>query len=272
MNEEKSKNNVRKWIKKKRTSIIVCITIILMIQIPAFVNFLINTEAVIFPSFFGFVTSENRETWIGFLGAFIGGAETLIGVAWTLVDQNRKRKKDVMDFTRPILIVNDCKAEEIHSHNGVCALRYKLEYKNVGNGILFNPRILNIDHRIDNKGIGKLNISSHFIKNFLNINETSGDDLTLTFNPEDISKMKNLLKGRGNSLCIQIVMYVGGKDMYDRDVATKLIYKSIISLYSESRIELPLGEGKFTSTVIFDENEINKIVSNADSKYNVNLY
>ena len=72
-------------------ALILCIAFLL---IPPVVNWTIRAEAPIFPSFFNFITSENESAWIGFLGAIIGGAITLIGVAWTINYQEKLRKID----------------------------------------------------------------------------------------------------------------------------------------------------------------------------------
>ncbi len=69
---------------------------------------MINTEAFVFPSFFGFINNSNRDARIDFFGAIIGGVLTLIGVAWTIVDQNTKRREDAIDAAKPILVANDC--------------------------------------------------------------------------------------------------------------------------------------------------------------------
>lgn len=243
----KSKN----WFKRYKSLLLVIFVMILFILTPPLTNLMISTEAFVFPSFFGFINDSNQDAWIDFFGAIIGGALTLIGVAWTIVDQNTKRREDAMDAVKPILVADACTYEKIKGINddkNSRILECILEYKNVGKGILFNPRVLNIEYKVDNKDIGKLNTSLS-VKSYLDINDTSDNDLMIIFGLDDLNKMQEILKGRGNVLPVQIIMYVGGKDVYDRDVVTKLIYKTSLSFFPDNKIELPLGGGKLTSIV-----------------------
>lgn len=72
---------IRRWIIKHKSILAATVAIIVFALTPPFVNLLVNTEAFIFPSFFGFVIKENKDTWINFFGAIIGGGITLLGVA-----------------------------------------------------------------------------------------------------------------------------------------------------------------------------------------------
>lgn len=263
----------KKWFERYKSFFLVVFVVIIFVLIPPLTNLVINREAFIFPSFFGFINDSNRDAWIDFFGAIIGGALTLIGVAWTIVDQNTKRREDAMDVVKPILVANACTYEKIKGINGdnnSRVLECILEYKNVGKGILFNPRVLNIEYKVDNKDIGKLNTSLS-VKSYLDINDTSDNDLMIIFGLEDLNKMQEILRGRGNVLSVQIIMYVGGKDVYDRDVVTKLIYKTSLSFFTGNKIELPLGGGKLTSIVISDKNEILDILDNSNWHYNVHV-
>lgn len=266
-------SKANKWIIKYKFTFVAIIAVILFVLTPPFINLLVNTEAFILPSFFGFITVENQGDWIGFFGDIIGGVVTLIGVAWTIIDQNKKREEDVKDSVKPILVANACTYEKIkgikgddHSKVFECIL----EYKNVGKGILFNPRVFSIDCKVDDKDIGKLNTSLS-VKSYLDIQDTSSNDLMIIFDLDALNKMKEILKDRGNVLPVQIIMCVGGKDMYDRDIVAKLDYKTSLSFFAENEIELPLHGGKFTSVVISDKDEICEIVNNANSRYNVHL-
>lgn len=270
---ESHKNNVKKWIMKHRTTMITIVAVILFCLIAPFINLLVNTEAFIFPSFLGFITIENKDAWIGFFGAIIGGAITLLGVAWTIIDQNNKRREDAMDDVKPILVANACTYEKIkgikgdeHSKVFECIL----EYKNVGKGILFNPRVFNIDCKVDNTDIGKLH-TTFSVKSFLDVADTSDNDLMIEFDLNALNKMQELLEGRGNVLPVHIIMYVGGKDIHDRDVVSKLDYKTSLAFFTDNKIELPLHGGKYTSIVITDKNEIIEIVNNANPHYNVHI-
>lgn len=236
-----------KYLKKNKYFMIMLITIIMWILIPPFVNLILNTEAIIFSDFFGYVSSENSNAWISFYGSIIGGAITLIGVAWTIIDQNKKRENDIKEGR-----VFEC----------------TLEYKNVGKGLLYNPRVFNIEHFIDQKVIGALN-PSFSVNNYIDIGSTADNTVMILLSPEELNGIYESLKGRGNTLALQIIMYVGGKDMYGRDIITKLNYKSELTFFSLKDIQLPLFNGKLTSIVLFNEKEINKVIDNADWRYNV---
>lgn len=73
-------------------------------------------------------------------------------------------------------------------------------------------------------------------------------------------------------MLLQIIIYVGGKDMYGRDVITKLDYKSELTFFSVEGIQILLNNGKLTSIVLFNEEEINKVLDNANRCYNVHRY
>lgn len=267
------KKNLKKYIVKCKKIIIIILMAILFVSIPPCVNFLISTEAFICPSFFGFITVENKEAWIGFFGALIGGTETLLGVAWTIIDQNKKRQEDVKDLAKPVLVAQECDYEKICKINGdnnTKVFECRLSYKNVGRGILFNPRVFNIDYKIDDKNIGKLN-PTFSESSFLNINDTSSNIMMIIFDLDALNEIHKVLDGRGNTLLLQITMYVGGKDMYGRDVATKLNYKKELSFFPENEIKSSLQKGELTSVVIFEEDEICEIVNKANIKYNPHL-
>lgn len=257
-----------KYLKKNKYFMIMLITIIMWILIPPFVNLILNTEAIIFSDFFGYVSSENSNAWISFYGSIIGGAITLIGVAWTIIDQNKKRENDIKDSVKPILVASSCTYEGIKNDGEGRVFECTLEYKNVGKGLLYNPRVFNIEHFIDQKVIGALN-PSFSVNNYIDIGSTADNTVMILLSPEELNGIYESLKGRGNTLALQIIMYVGGKDMYGRDIITKLNYKSELTFFSLKDIQLPLFNGKLTSIVLFNEKEINKVIDNADWRYNV---
>lgn len=238
---------------------------------PPFISLMIKTKPILFADFLGYVNSENADTWIGFYGDIIGGAITLLGVAWTIIDQNKKREEDLKDAFKPILIANDCTYEKIKGIKGVIGTKVfecTLEYKNVGKGVLFNPRVFNIDYLIDNKKIGNMTPSLS-VNSVVNVDAVAHNSIMITLDSDDINNIYQSLEGRGNCIPLQIIMYVGGKDMFGRYVATKLDYKVDLTFFSVEEIELPLGGGELTSKVLFSEEEINSVIENADWKYNV---
>lgn len=102
------------------------------IIVPPFLDFLFNTHPPQGLSFLGFINDANREAWIGYYGAIIGGALTLGGVWWTIKDQDKKllcQKQENEDDRleqlsleyKPILSANEpqyIRGEEIE--NGFC--------------------------------------------------------------------------------------------------------------------------------------------------------
>ena len=72
-------------MKKK---LILCILLLFVIA-PPIVNFIVST-----PSPVGFISAEKQDVWIGFYGALLSGALTLLGVGWTIEYTENARKDD----------------------------------------------------------------------------------------------------------------------------------------------------------------------------------
>ena len=264
------KSKFKAWIKKNKVLVIILASVGLWVFVPPIINRTITTEAWLFPGFFGYVNSENAGSWIEFYGAIIGGAITLLGVAWTIIDQDKKREEDMKDSVKPILVANSCTYEEVKGINrqvGSRVFECILEYRNVGKGVLFNPMVFNIEYSIDGKELGKLH-PTFSVNNFLNVNDVANNSVMIIFESDVLNEIVQSLQGRGNTIPLQMVMYVGGKDMFGRDVVSKLEYKSELTFFSTEDIQLPLHGGKLTSTVLSEE-ESCKVISNANPEYNV---
>lgn len=238
------------------------------------VNWAIKTEAFIFPQFFGFVTSENESSWIGFWGAIIGGGITLIGVAWTIIDQNKKRMEDMKDMSRPIIVSTKCDYEKVknikNDPSGTKVIECILPIKNAGNGILYNPALYNIVCNIDGVLIESVNPSIPILS-YLDVNESSQYDIMILLNPEMLQKLYDRLKGRGNTLTMKMNLYVGGNDMYGRTVVTELLYCLDITFDSAKEIDLGIPMSNLTSKVLFNKNEIERVLKNKNNKYSLHL-
>lgn len=268
---KKKRTGFEKWLKKNRYLVLILLFVILWVFVPPLINLMITTEALLFPEFFGYVNSENADAWIGFYGAIIGGAITLLGVAWTIIDQNKKREDDMKDAVKPILVASSCKYEEIKGIKGEPGTKLfecALEYKNVGKGILYNPMVFNIEYSIDGKEYGKLQ-PTFSVKSSVDVGSVADNSVMIIFEIGVLNDIIQALKGRGNTLPLQIVMYVGGKDMFGRDVVTKLTYKTKVIFASVDDVQLPLHRGELTSKVLFSEDEISNVISNANWRYNV---
>ncbi|WP_317316420.1 hypothetical protein [Longibaculum muris] len=81
---------------------------------PMFVNILVETKN---PFGLGFIDDSNKDAWIGFFGAIIGGALTIFGVLITINDQRKnniqqqkeyekQRREDLAIQYQPWLIMN----------------------------------------------------------------------------------------------------------------------------------------------------------------------
>lgn len=57
---------------------------------PIVINWLVNQSSPV-----GFINDSNRDVWIGFFGAIIGGVFTLLGVKMTIENDNKNRKADL---------------------------------------------------------------------------------------------------------------------------------------------------------------------------------
>lgn len=269
----RKKFKIKKWLSKYKYIFLILLGITLWFLIPPFINLMMNTPPIFFADFFGFVNAENESAWIGFYGAIIGGVITLFGVAWTIIDQNKKRENDVKDSVKPMLIANQCKYEGVRGINGKEGARIfecSLEYKNVGKGILYNPRVFNIKYSVDGKEQGVLH-TSFSVNSSIDINDVSANTIMIEFDSATISSIIESLKGRGNTIKLSVEMHVGGKDMFGRNIVTKLYYETGLAFFSPEDIQQPLLRGKLTSKALFSEEEINDVVKNANSKYNVHL-
>lgn len=258
------------YLKRHKTFFVVTAAILIYIMLPPLVNLVISTEAFIFPDFFGYVTPETKDSWLNFFGAIIGGGITLIGVAWTIIDQNNKRREDAKDAVRPILVSGDVISEEIkgikNDASGNKIYECILTYKNVGKGILYNPNLYKFVCTIDDIPVTTVHEPIPVLS-YVDVDQSVDNDIMIKFDVETLKRFHQRLKGRGNTLQLKIIMYVGGDDMYGRTTITKLIYQKSIIWSSPIDIDKELFTGKLTSTVLFDKKEISNLVVCQDFKY-----
>lgn len=262
----------RKWLRRHKQKLLILIAITLFMTTPPFVNLLVTTEAFIFPDFFGFVTLENKDSWINFFGAIIGGGITLLGVAWTIIDQNKKRQEDAKDTVKPILVSGDVTYETIkgikNDTSGTKIYECILTYKNAGKGILYNPGLYDITCTID--GVPVTTVHPPIpILSYVDVGGSVDNDIMIELKPDTLQKFYARLKGRGNTLPLKIVMYVGGNDMYGRSTISKLTYTKDIIWASPLEIEKELFTGKLVSEILFNKKEISEIVENRNWRYKV---
>lgn len=81
---------------------LVFLTIIICLFIfPPFIKLLAETKA--FHPIFQIITEDNYEAWIGYYGAILGGALTLVGVWWTIKSEDKQKRDDKINSQRPFL-------------------------------------------------------------------------------------------------------------------------------------------------------------------------
>lgn len=149
-------NKAKKKLNNKLVKIVI-VTIAILICffgiIPLFINFLVNTTN---PFEIGFINEQNKETWINFFGAIIGGGLTLIGVWWTIKEQNknlikqqeqldRQRREDLIIQYKPILVFSGNKIEDVNSE--ILYIDILFENKGRGEAIDINLKYFQIDQR-----------------------------------------------------------------------------------------------------------------------------
>ena len=204
------------------------------------------------------------------MGAIIGGAITLIGVAWTIIDQNKKRTEDMKDMSRPIIVSTKCDYEKVknikNDTSGTKIIECVFPVKNAGKGMLYNPNLYNIVCKIDDVLIESVNPSIP-VASYLDINDSLQYDIMISLKPEMLQKLYDRLKGRGNTLRLRMTLHVGGNDMYGRTIITELLYCLDITFDSAKEIDLGITTGNLTSKVLFNKKDIDRVKRNRNYKY-----
>lgn len=78
-------------MKKYKTYILPALIVLVLLFItPKLIDWLVSISSP-----FGFIKPKDRNTWIGFYGAIIGGGITLGGEWWTLNKQDKRRKEEL---------------------------------------------------------------------------------------------------------------------------------------------------------------------------------
>lgn len=139
------RQKILKFVSGHKLSIIILATLLLLFIVPPFINWVVSTDLGLG---IGFITPENKNTWIGFYGAIIGGGITLGGVAWTIHNQNKLRKEDLAIQYKPILFLSNnfiTKAENRIPENRIKQCNenttYYLKLKNLGRGEATNVKL-----------------------------------------------------------------------------------------------------------------------------------
>lgn len=196
----------KKEVNKK--SILIIFSAAIAIVILSIILYLI----IITKSPIGIIKEADSGAWLGFYGSIIGGAMTLIGVWWTIKQQEERRKDDLKELeVRRIedrrnsilpflsyIVDNDLKLEkeipagliltpENFSVNGSCHLKSDLVTQiivhNIGLGVAVNPYVLEIFYdNIKNK-------LGHETSIYLNVEDKAS--IPLSFILPDLSNLTN---------------------------------------------------------------------------------
>lgn len=149
-----------------------------MLMISSFaINWLVNTPN---PFGLGFIDESNKDTWINFFGAVIGGITTLAGVWLTIKDNDNKRREDLAMQYRPIF---HCDVTDIAITNDNCMLIVELKIKNTGRAEASaveikssskSPLVTMVSY--DSTSMIEVNKDFNFIVTFVYRGENLGDD------------------------------------------------------------------------------------------------
>lgn len=93
-------NDKKEKMKYKAIVKVLLGVVLFMLFAPYIVNFIVETPN---PLGQGFINDANKDTWITFFGTIIGGGATLIGVWWTIKNQEKKSKEDLAIKYKPVL-------------------------------------------------------------------------------------------------------------------------------------------------------------------------
>ena len=88
-------------MKKYRTIVILLLMIVIALFVfPIIIKFLMETPAPF--EFMKIVTKDTYEAWIGYYGAIVGGALTLVGVWWTIKfeSENLREQAEIEKMTK----------------------------------------------------------------------------------------------------------------------------------------------------------------------------
>lgn len=104
----KNKNRLKFYLK------IIIVAFMFIFLTPLAINIIVTIEN---PFGLGFINESNKDTWINFFGAIIGGGTTLLGVWWTIKDQGDQRKKDLVIQYRPIVNLKLLEKPKVTNNN-----------------------------------------------------------------------------------------------------------------------------------------------------------
>lgn len=79
-----------------------------------------------------------NDAQLGYTGAILGGVMTLIGVCWTIINQEKQRREDLAMQYKPIISLEFLNETTINFPVENAVLSFSLELKNIGRGELMN--------------------------------------------------------------------------------------------------------------------------------------
>lgn len=113
----------------------IVISILVLMTSSFAINWLVNTPN---PFGLGFINKSNKDTWINFFGAVIGGITTLAGVWLTIKDNDNKRREDLAIQYKPLFGIENIRLEN-DGKNDMLTLTFCI--KNIGRGEAYGFKI-----------------------------------------------------------------------------------------------------------------------------------
>ncbi len=170
---------------------------------------IITNSIVFFMCSNGYLKPGSESQWIGFYGAVIGGALTLIGVWWTILQQKKLRKIDLAIQYKPYLIITK---------------QIALDLAEFGSSIFREDGKQNLvfDLNIKNDGRGEgiiicTSIDNNYLSNFIKIQQTIEKQIIYQ---NEISKIRIYIQSDdfdviiGNKDNIKIPINISYTDLY----------------------------------------------------------
>lgn len=79
----------------------------------------------------------SMDSWINFFGSITGGLLTLAGVWWTIINQDKRRKEDIMNEYFPIPVVTNQLNYDLNVIDNLYSITFEMLITNVGKGPMF---------------------------------------------------------------------------------------------------------------------------------------
>lgn len=198
---------------KKRRVLVLFVILTILFIIPPFINYIAST-----PSIFGYISLNEKDAWIGFYGAIIGGLLTLLGVWWTISYTESSRKKDQERHQKE-------QEKEFINRNETIKRNLSAQYKPILD-ITCHPGLITM---VDNFSLSKH--ENMYIQNILHLNDEKmpkQDEKRLNV----ILTINNIGRGEANDL------YIHSTVLDSNNIALVTVDRFYKSLYVSNAIAI----------------------------------